>query len=205
MNFSSIELIKSSWQDLKENWKPFYTVASIYGISLLAIQIVAELLAFVHLGLLGGAISAIFSILLGGGFIFFLLKFIKRESVQIIDLFRLFEDMGLGANYVVMSILKSALVAIGFLLLFIPGVYLAVGYIFAPYLVIDKGFSPWQALEESRKRVHKNWFQFFIFVLVLAVLNIIGAIPLGLGLIVTIPITYVATTKLYGLVFGEEV
>ncbi|SNR88015.1 hypothetical protein [Desulfurobacterium atlanticum] len=121
------------------------------------------------------------------------------------DVFALFENMGLGVNYVVMSILKNILIAIGFLLLVIPGIYLSVGYMFSSFLMIDKGLSPWEALETSRKTVHKNWLQYFLFILVIVIVNIIGAIPLGLGFIITIPVSYVAVTKLYYRVFDSAV
>jgi len=203
MEINAVELLKESWQDLRGRWKPFYTVASIYGITVIAVQILAEILYAVHLGLIGWTISTIFTILLGGGFTYAVLKFVRGEKPEIIDVFALFEDMGLGANYVLMSVLKNIITAIGFFLLLVPGIYLSVGYMFSSFLMLDKGLSPWEALETSRKTVHKNWFQYFLFVLVLIIVNIIGAIPLGLGLIVTLPISYIALTKLYYRVFDS--
>ncbi|SNR87998.1 hypothetical protein [Desulfurobacterium atlanticum] len=80
MNINAVELLKESWQDLKGNWKPFYTVASIYGITMIAVQVLAEILYAVRLGLIGWTISTIFSILLGGGFTYAVLRFVKGEN-----------------------------------------------------------------------------------------------------------------------------
>jgi len=57
-------------------------------------------------------------------------------------------------------ILMYIMLLIGFILLIIPGIYLLVAYYLAIPLIVEKGLSPWKALEASRKSITKCWFRF---------------------------------------------
>jgi uncharacterized membrane protein len=59
------------------------------------------------------------------------------------------------------------------------------------------GFDFWTALEESRKLITVRWWKFFLFTLILIIINLLGIITLGLGLLVTVPITFYATYILF--------
>lgn len=94
---------------------------------------------------------------------------------------------------------------IGFALLILPGIYLAVSYAFAYPLLVDKGLTPWEAMELSRKTITKQWFKFFGLGLLSGLFIVISAIPLGIGLIWSIPTVYIAYGLLYHHIFDEEV
>ena len=49
-------------------------------------------------------------------------------------------------------------VAIGYILLIIPGIYLSIAWSFGFYLVIDKDMTPLDALQKSRELVHQVGF-----------------------------------------------
>lgn len=101
-------------------------------------------------------------------------------------------------------ILMYIMIFIGFLLLVLPGIYLAVAYYMAIPLVVEKGMSPWQALETSRKAVTRRWFSVFAFFIIMGVIAFVSAIPLGLGLIWTMPLMIIAFGILYRNMFGVE-
>jgi membrane-bound metal-dependent hydrolase YbcI (DUF457 family) len=42
-----------------------------------------------------------------------------------------------------------------------------------------------------------RWWKFFVFTLILIIINLLGIITLGLGLLVTVPITFYATYILF--------
>lgn len=88
------------------------------------------------------------------------------------------------------SLVSSILTMIGFVLFIIPGIYLAVAYLFAQLFVIDKNFEFWSAMETSRKLITKKWFSFFGLTLALFALNFVGALIVGIGLLVTLPLTF---------------
>jgi hypothetical protein len=73
---------------------------------------------------------------------------------------------------------------------------------FAPALVVLRGLAPVAAVKESFLGCLKNMFPFLIYSIVLLVLGIVAAIPLGLGWLVLGPVTiasvYVAYRDIYG-------
>ena len=119
-----------------------------------------------------------------------------------------FRDFFAGFQYILplllLSLVAGLFIGIGTLLLIIPGVYLAVAYLFASYLVVDRRLDFWPAMELSRRTVHPRWFGFFAFLLLLALLNLAGAVILGVGLLVTIPVSFCAVTVAYAEIFGLQ-
>jgi uncharacterized membrane protein len=101
-------------------------------------------------------------------------------------------------------ILMYIMIIIGFLLLILPGIYLSVAYYMALPLVAEKDMSPWQALETSRKAITRRWFSVFALFIILSIIVFISAIPLGLGLIWTMPLMIIAFGVLYRNMFGVE-
>lgn len=101
-------------------------------------------------------------------------------------------------------ILMSIMIIIGFMLLILPGIYLSVAYYMAIPLMAEKGMSPWQALETSRKAITRRWFSVFAFFIILSIMVFISAIPLGLGLIWTMPLMIIAFGILYRNMFGVK-
>ncbi len=103
---------------------------------------------------------------------------------------------------VLLGVVSQALITIGLILLIAPGIYLAVSYLFASLLLLDKGRDFWPALEESRRAVTPRWFGFFAFFLLLLLINLAGLLCLGVGLAISFPVTYGALTAAYARLFG---
>lgn len=101
-------------------------------------------------------------------------------------------------------ILMYLLVAVGLVLLILPGVYLIFAYYLAMPLVVEKGLSPWQALEASRKAITHRWFTVFGLMIVLMLITMISMIPLGIGMIWSMPMMMIAYGLLYRNIFGVE-
>jgi len=104
----------------------------------------------------------------------------------------------------ILNVIMTILVIIGFFLLVLPGIYLTVSYILAMPLLVEKNLSPWQALETSRKAVGKKWFKVFGLFFLLWIIVVLSMIPLGLGLIWTAPLGFIAVGTLYRNMFGVE-
>jgi hypothetical protein len=119
-----------------------------------------------------------------------------------------FRDFFAGFNFFwplfLLSLVISVLISLGLILLIIPGVYLMVGYFFASPLVVDRRLDFWPAMELSRRTVNPLWFGCFAFMLLLTVINLAGMALLGLGLLVTIPLTFCALTAAYADIFGFQ-
>lgn len=94
-------------------------------------------------------------------------------------------------------LIGQILTAFGLVLFVIPGVYLAVAYSFSVLMAIFGGFDFWTAMEESRKLITVRWLKFFLFTLVIIVINVLGALTFGLGLLVSVPVSFYATYILF--------
>ncbi|MEZ4282195.1 MAG: hypothetical protein R3F21_21540 [Myxococcota bacterium] len=104
----------------------------------------------------------------------------------------------------VLQILSTILILLGFVLLILPGIYLAVGYGLSMPLVADKGLGPWQALEASRRAVGKHWFKVLGLGLAIAGINLLAVLTLGIGFFWTAPMSVIAYGILYRTIFGVE-
>lgn len=103
---------------------------------------------------------------------------------------------------VLLSLVMSILVTIGFFLLVLPGIYLLVAYLFAVPMVLFQRFDFWTAMETSRKFITRQWLSFFVLAIVLTVINMAGAALFGIGLLVTIPLTSAVVIAAYGHQIG---
>ena len=97
---------------------------------------------------------------------------------------------------------SQILIILGLLLLVVPGVYLMVGYILAPWFVLDRRVGFWEAMQLSRRTVQPHWFELFGLFLMIILINLLGALALGVGLLVTIPVSWCALTAAYATRVG---
>lgn len=81
-------------------------------------------------------------------------------------------------------------------------IYLILGYMFALPLIVEKNLSVWQALETSRKQVTRHWFKIFFTSILIMLITILSAIPLGIGLIWSVPWAHLTYATLYKTLFG---
>ncbi len=100
-------------------------------------------------------------------------------------------------NYLGVSLLLMVIVGVGLVLLIIPGIFFGLMFFAAGYLVIDRGMKPIAALKESRRVTKGNLWKLFLLGLTIALLTIIGMLPLFLGLLVVAPVAGLAGVHAY--------
>nr|WP_288466149.1 hypothetical protein [uncultured Pseudomonas sp.] len=127
---------------------------------------------------------------------------IRRAAGQPISFNEIFGHFGSLVPLLIAAVLMMLLIYLGMILLLIPGIYLAVAYMLAIPLIVERGLSPWQAMEASRKAITQHWFKVFGLFLLLGLIVSISAIPLGIGLIWTIPLFVMVMGVLYRTIFG---
>lgn len=147
------------------------------------------------------SVTNIFSVLFTAGL---LLMGIRKVAGDRISWKMIFKGFSCAGKLIVATILQFILVAIGFLLLILPGIYLAVGYAMTVPLIVDKGLSPWQAMEMSRKAIHKIWWKVAGLFVVMGVIFVVSLIPLGIGLIWTWPMFIILAGVVYLQLFGNK-
>ena len=141
-----------------------------------------------------------FVLLAGVDYVFF--RRLRGEEVQIGDVFAGFNIAFI--NLVMAGLVKWLLTSLGFLVCILPGIYLAVGYVFALPLVIDKKMEFWPAMEVSRQVVHKHWWSTFALMIVLSLVAFSGFLLCGIGELITIPIATAAFMSVYEDLFGTK-
>lgn len=148
---------------------------------------------------IGGAIAFVLAVPLNAGFFVVSAKFLKNQVVEFADFFSGFKFL---LQLALLGVVSSILILIGFVLLIVPGIYLVVGYAFAIMLVMDRGLDFWPAMETSRRSVQTRWFRIFSLFLLLLMLNLGGLLALGVGLVVTVPLTHCILAAAYADIFG---
>jgi len=167
-----------SWTLLKANFWP------LVGVSLLISLVYCVLLEVEKHGLL--FIGPIFNKVIGAGLLYYFLRTIRGQAATVGDAFAGFTKAFLVL--VVVGIVFTVFVTIGFFCLILPGIYLAVAYSFSGILAVDKGLGFWEAMETSRKVITRNWWRVFGLLLLSIPLFILGALALGVGIFVAIPV-----------------
>lgn len=127
---------------------------------------------------------------------------IRRAVGQPVAVGLVFGCFGHTLALAITGALMTVLVHLGTLLLILPGLYLSVAYLLAMPLVVERGLSPWQAMEASRKAISQHWFKVFGLLLLLGAILLVSALPLGIGLIWSLPLAVATFGVLYREIFG---
>ncbi|MEA2046954.1 MAG: hypothetical protein U9O64_00745 [Campylobacterota bacterium] len=129
------------------------------------------------------------------GIMMLAINYSRGHSVELKSIFNYYHLMG---KLALASVLIYIMTVIGFILLILPGIYLAIAYVFTLPLIADKGMDVWEAMEFSRKSVTKHWFKVAILFFLLGFIMGLGALAFGIGLIWAVPLMFVT---LYGLLY----
>src|SRR5258707_8604159 len=140
--------------------------------------------------------------ILMGGLDYMFLRRIRGEAVQVGDVFAGF-NIAL-VNLAMAGLVKWLLTTLGLALCILPGIYLAVGYMFALPLVIDKKMEFWTAMEVSRRVAHAHWWSLFGLAIVLILVALCGFLLCGIGALISIPVASVALMYVYEDLFRAQ-
>lgn len=203
------DTLSEAWNLSKGKKGTVWLGVLLYFVAYMAISLVATLVTGQSFtdpqanvgaaGLIANLIILVASAPLAAGLIMIGVKIARGEQVSGTEVFAHFDKvLPLAVGMVLMYLLMT----LGFILLILPGIYLAIAYVMMLPLIVDKNLGPWQALETSRKAVTKHWFPIFGFMIVLMLLYIAGFLALVIGLIWAIPTLSIAYGILYRNMFG---
>ena len=100
-------------------------------------------------------------------------------------------------SYVVAYFMYFFAVIVGLILFVLPGIYLAIRLLFYPYYIIEHGDHSYQALQKSWYATQGWELQLLLFGICLLFINFAGALLFGVGVILTYPLTTLATAAIY--------
>jgi len=122
------------------------------------------------------------------------LSLVRGEKRPYSDLFTLWKPFWvfLGA-----SLVFGLIVSVGMVLLIIPGIMAAVALQFFVYEIVDGNKGAIEAIKSSAAMTKGKRLQLFWLMLTLGLINMLGALLFGVGLIITIPLSGVAMALAY--------
>jgi|SRR3989344_522513 len=193
--FSVGEAIRFGWETFKK--RPWFFI----GITVITAAIsgaVSSALGSVEegpvVGIANTLVNMAVSTFIGLGITSIYLKaHVSVESVSFSDLWH----PDLFWNYFAASIVVSIIVGVGFILLIVPGVILALMFLFTTYLIVDKKLGPIEALKESNRITKGKKWQLLVLMLAIIGVNILGFIGLLVGLLISIPVSTLAIVYVY--------
>jgi uncharacterized membrane protein len=94
------------------------------------------------------------------------------------------------------SIYLMAVVS-GLVLLVVPGIIVAVRYAFFGQIIATRSKSALEALRDAAALSEGRRWTLGVFLLLVLFLNVVGAAVLGVGLLITFPVSLLATSDLY--------
>lgn len=122
----------------------------------------------------------------------------SEKTPEFGDLTKHLKSYHVPLNQFLVSLLVTIFVVLGTLLFILPGIYLAIRFMFSSYFVVDHENKKLKELLEGSLALTKgNFWNLFLFSLTVIILNILGTIPLGIGLLFTVPTTLIATAHVY--------
>jgi hypothetical protein len=184
-------------------WRLFKSHASVFVVSMLLLflsWVVLEI-AVVFLDRLGLAVWLVLHLvwlfLFSGmlvGLHVMALKSVDDEIPRVGDLFGSLER---GPAYLLALSIYYLAVGGGLVLVIVPGIYLAIRYCLFAQVITDTSASALVALRKAAALAHGNWAPLGALFLIAFLLNIAGIVLLGLGLIISFPVSLLAIAGFY--------
>lgn len=157
------------------------------------------------LGLVMLCLNAMVPIILQGplfaGFHIFCMKRILNRGGDFGDLFK-------GFNFFVPTLVASLVISLfaffGTLLCIIPGLVIMAIFKFTYLFIVDKRMDFWPAMQASHAVTKNDYFGFTMFLLLMALVDILGFLCCIVGIFVAIPVTFAAITVAYQELVGFD-
>ena len=200
MGFSTGAAIRFGWETFKR--RPWCFVGSAFLILLaygLAHAFTNGIDAAItgspkNPSILGGVTNLALSTLIGMGVAAFYLA--AHDHPDTVDLSVLWHPQPFW-KYLGVSILLMLAIAVGLVLLIVPGIIFALMFMFAPLIVIDRELGPIDSMNESNRITRGNKWPLLGFALLLVLINLLGVLALVVGLLVSIPVSTLAFVHVY--------
>ena len=202
-DFDTIEMVKAGWERIRDVKIPFIAAFVIYIVASIVLQkvlglffppVADEMTTLLNQQIIGILSYPVLTPMIAG----IIMMAIEHYRGKDVDFKSVFHYFHLTGKLALAGILIYTFTLLGFLLFILPGIYASVAYTFTIPLIVDKNMDVWEAMELSRKTVTKHWFKVAGLMGLLSVIIFMSAIPLGIGLIWTIPLMFVT---LYGLAY----
>lgn len=188
--FSIREIIKTAWQHFKKHaWMLIGLTVIIFGVSWLFDQ-------FQEFSFIIQLIATVVQLFIGFAFLRLVLRLVRGDHDAIRHVVKDISGRTFG-NYIIATIIFTVVTFAGLLLFIVPGVIAILSLQFFSFILLDENVGPISSLKKSYHMTRGHRGKLLAFTLVLLAVNIIGIVALGVGLLVTIPLSYLAAALVY--------
>lgn len=206
MEFSAGSAIRFGWETFKR--RPWLFVGSALAILLVSavIDVLTGALDGIISGtpdeptMLGTAINLALGTLISMGATAFYLA--AHDNPDAANLSLLWHPQPFW-KYLGASILLALVIIAGLILLIVTGVIFGLMFMFTPFIVIERELGPIEAMKESDRLTRGHKWPLFGFAIVLVLINLLGALALVVGLLVSIPVSTLAFIHAYRVLGGK--
>lgn len=224
--------VSSAWGVFKKNWK-FIVPAVLATVVLYSVLQVLQRSAQEHifLSLIIALIATVVGIAITLGWSNIVLKLVRNHSVDwnnfktsakswfpyflaqiIYAAFMFAAALVIGAPLILIlgsAIAASPVLMIIGIILSLVGialfVWIAIRYMFISFAIIDHPhMGAWSIMKESARLTKGHTVELFVFGLLLLLINIVGLVLLVVGLLITIPLSKIATGYVYEQLKGKH-
>lgn len=194
--FSDGAILKAAWQRTKDRLGFFIILGIILAIFFIAASF---LIAWISSeseagGWIATIVYWIISSIIGIGLIKIVLDVADGNNGALVDLVT---HWNLLLKYIAVTIVYGVVVWVGLILLIFPGIIWSLKFLFAPWLVVDKGMGPLEAMKASSRMTMGMKWDLFGFLAAGYVVFAIGVVCLGVGVFVTGPLFAIASAMVY--------
>jgi len=144
--------------------------------------------------LIGGVVNFALSTFIGMGVVAFYLA--AHDNPDTVELSALWHPQPFW-KFLGASILAGLAIGIGFVLLIVPGIIATLMFMFATFIVIDRGLGPIEAMKESMRIGRGERWTLLGLLAVLLLIVLAGAVALFVGLLVAMPVSTLAFVHAY--------
>ena len=109
----------------------------------------------------------------------------------------IFRELHLGISFLFVQLAYFVMTLVGFVLFIIPGIYLGTKYALYAFYFADGNSNLKQSFQQSGVVGRGSWWFLFWFSVFIVLLNILGASILGVGLVITVPLSVLMKTSIY--------
>lgn len=188
--FSIKESFSSAWKIEKLQLGKFMLIGAI----LLGVSLVSGLVE--NQNWVFSLLSYILQAYLGLLWIIFSIRTMEKGSLVFRPIFKEIRPE-LFLKFFIMTVLVTIIIVLGTILLIIPGIIAAIGLQFAGYFLVDTGSSISESMKMSWHNTKGFRLKLFWLVILVGLVNILGALMLGVGLFITIPLTSLVLSHVY--------
>jgi hypothetical protein len=198
--FGKRQAIRFGWDRMKDNIVFYIFVLLLAWIITGGLSSIGQIsfngiYPFAPFGLLSAIANVFFSI----AFIRISLRIHDGEKPEPADLWA---DYRLFWKYLGGSILYFLIVLGGLILLIVPGIVWALKYSQYGFLIVDRKMGPVEAIKASGRITDDAKWDLFLLNLLFFGVILLGAIALGVGLLVAVPIVMIARALVYRQLFN---